>query len=155
MMATQLQCRAKITKRAPSERKLKISRISAAAATLRLLDHGPDVNLQDVEGNTALINAAQDRVVEGVKALIRHGADVNIQDTNGRTALAHAAEQLCFESVEALLRAGADANLCDDKGRSPLWLATESTNRLLPRYDIYGKMENMRGVVGLLESSKR
>ncbi|KAI3558850.1 hypothetical protein CABS03_11384 [Colletotrichum abscissum] len=155
MKATQLQFRAKVTKRNPSERKYKMLRGSAAIATLRLLDHAPDVNLQDVEGNTALINAAQNRVVEGVRALIRHGADVNVQDIHGRTALAHAAEKLCFESVEALLlKAGADAKLCDDEGRSPLWLATESMNHLLPRYDIHGKMENMRGVVGLLQSSK-
>ncbi|KAK1703409.1 ankyrin repeat-containing domain protein [Colletotrichum lupini] len=152
--ATQLQFRAKVTKRNPAERKYKMRRVSSAIATLRLLDHAPDVNLQDVEGNTALINAAQNRVVEGVRALIRHGADVNVQDIHGRTALAHAAEKLCFESVEALLKAGADANLCDDEGRSPLWLATESMNHLLPRYDIHGKMENMRGVAGLLQSSK-
>ncbi|KAL0767045.1 hypothetical protein CaCOL14_010616 [Colletotrichum acutatum] len=154
MMATQLQFRAKVTKRNPSARLYKMLRISAEIATLRLLDHSPDVDLQDVKGNTALINAVQNRMVEGVKALIRHGADVNVQDIDGRTALAHAAERLCFESVEALLKAGADANLCDDEGRSPLWLATESTNPLLPTYDSHGKMENRRGVVGLLQSSK-
>jgi ankyrin repeat protein len=52
-----------------------------------LVEHGADVNLKNVKGNTALILAAQNDNFNIVKYLVEKGADVKIKNEYGKTAL--------------------------------------------------------------------
>lgn len=50
-----------------------------------LLKHGADINAQDSDGNTCLIDAAQDGNFAMVRYLLTKGADPSIQNNNGYT----------------------------------------------------------------------
>jgi hypothetical protein len=49
-----------------------------------------DVNLQDTNGNTALMEAVGRGDVKTVKSLLTHGANFDLEDTSGETALSQA-----------------------------------------------------------------
>ena len=53
-----------------------------------LIQHGADLNIQDISGLTALHRVAGEGRDSIVSILIQHGADLHIQDKNGETALA-------------------------------------------------------------------
>jgi uncharacterized UPF0146 family protein len=55
-----------------------------------LIEAGADLNIQDIEGQTALMYAIKFGNEEVAKELIEAGADLNIQDIEGQTALMHA-----------------------------------------------------------------
>lgn len=55
--------------------------------TERLLCAGADVNAQNRNGKTALIEAAMKDDIKAVQLLVQHGADVHKMDKNGNTAL--------------------------------------------------------------------
>ena len=77
-----------------------------------LLRHGAAINMQDSDGDTALMDAAygHERVVE---LLLQRGAEINLQNRKGFTALIVAAGQGRERVVDLLLQRGADANLED------------------------------------------
>ena len=54
---------------------------------LELIKHGADLNLQDGDGCTALMIAAQVGVVRVYEDLVKNGADVTLMNTKGVTAL--------------------------------------------------------------------
>ena len=58
----------------------------------------PDLNLQDLGGETALILAVERGDAEGVKLLVQSGAKLNIIDNSGDTALS-AAKNLQFMAM--------------------------------------------------------
>lgn len=62
-----------------------------------LLDGGANVNMQDSEGQTVLLQATQDNNIEVVKFLIKKKANPDISDMNGTTPLsvAMAQKKLC------------------------------------------------------------
>jgi ankyrin repeat protein len=74
------------------------------------LDGGADVNAKcncpgsGYGGATALMIAARNGGLEGVKALLAKGADVNQRDENGSTALALAVRGSSNPSVVRLLK---------------------------------------------------
>jgi ankyrin repeat protein len=51
-----------------------------------LIDAGADLNAQDENGQTSLMNAATYEDLEGVRALLLAGADVNLKNKEGDTA---------------------------------------------------------------------
>ena len=61
-----------------------------------LLNAGADVNIQNNNGETALIWTIKDEKDETAKLLVNAGADVNIQDNDGITALSS-----LFEKAES------------------------------------------------------
>ena len=63
-----------------------------------------DVNRQDNEGITPLMEAASIRSSELVRLLLEHGADANIKDRGGRTAMDIARKKRNKE-VSAILKA--------------------------------------------------
>jgi ankyrin repeat protein len=70
-----------------------------------LLEAGCDVNAQDEEGRTALIQAAIYNNVEVVQILIDHGANVNTRDFfSGNAALHFAAKNYSLELLQLLLK---------------------------------------------------
>ena len=67
-----------------------------------LLALGIDINIQDEEGNTALMYASYKEHIEIVKELIKSGANVNIKDRKGKTALDYAREEEYDDIIKLL-----------------------------------------------------
>ena len=68
-----------------------------------LIDSGIEINAQDKNGYTALMEATISGNYETVKLLIESGADINIKNEDGKTALDWAATE---EIKEVLRKAG-------------------------------------------------
>ncbi len=66
-----------------------------------------DINAQEINGTTALMEAAYSGNVSTVELLLQYGADVNIQDDNGDTALSLAIRQ-GQQSIITLLKNAMD-----------------------------------------------
>ena len=80
------------------------------------LQIGADVNSTDMNGKTALINAAIWNQDKCVNLLIEGGADVNIATNQGDTALMFAN----CSNMKSLLKAGADVNAVNSQGTTAL-----------------------------------
>lgn len=83
-----------------------------------LINAGLDVNLQDKEGRTPLMNAASYNNLEIVQLLGEHVEDINIQDKKGRSALAKAVEINKPDVITYLLEQGADIKAVDKNGNT-------------------------------------
>ena len=81
------------------------------------------VNMEDNDGNTALLLAASRGQLRVVQKLIREGANINVANKNGYTPLMQAARNGHPQTVRALLEAGADMYATDKYGYSPLMKA--------------------------------
>jgi len=55
-------------------------------AVAYLLQQGADINAQDQDGTTALMEAVDVREPEVVKVLVARGADVSLKNKSGKTA---------------------------------------------------------------------
>jgi ankyrin repeat protein len=105
--------------------------ISHLLSTLRL-----DINEQNNQGATALIEASRTCQVEVVRCLIEHGADVSKQDaTIQGTALWHAAYNGHFEVVKVLLEKSRDElNAGSKRGMTPLFVALNNEHVEVANY---------------------
>lgn len=74
---------------------------------LRLLRQGADVNVQDEDGSTPLINCAWSGGKDLVQILLKKGADVSKTNRQGITALTQAAIRKYSDIVEVLLNTDA------------------------------------------------
>ncbi len=72
-----------------------------------LIDNGADVNIENLNGRTALINAVYNKELEMIKLLLKYGADANALSRWGISALSVAKERNYTEIVEVLTKAGA------------------------------------------------
>lgn len=90
-----------------------------------LLNHGADLNIQDNDGNTALMYAADQGLSDIFELLLEGGADPDIQNRSGNTALMMASYQDHTEIVRLLLDHGADPNIKNRFGNSALMRAEE------------------------------
>ena len=90
---------------------------------LLLLSAGADPNMQKTNGSTALIVAANNNYVSGVRILLNAQAHVNIQNTHGYTALHYSASAGNLTITELLLLAKADSSLVNIHGQTALDLA--------------------------------
>jgi ankyrin repeat protein len=89
-----------------------------------LLEAGCDVNAQDEEGRTALIQATIYNNVEVVEILIHNKAQVNTRDFFGGNAALHfAAQNYYLEIVQILLKNKAEIDIQDINGNTPLYKA--------------------------------
>ena len=88
------------------------------ATYLTVLINQPDinVNLQDREGNTPLLIAAERGWEAGVNALVAKNANVNLANSGGVTPLIRAVQVHDIEIVRTLLDAGADPDKADFGG---------------------------------------
>ncbi|WP_237662912.1 ankyrin repeat domain-containing protein [Sutcliffiella horikoshii] len=88
---------------------------------VKMLEAGHDVNFQDDDGRTPLMQAVIDQHIEMATLLIQYGAHVNMQDYLGETAALHfAAQNNSAEITEVLLKNGAEIDLEDINGNTPL-----------------------------------
>jgi ankyrin repeat protein len=79
---------------------------AGAAEATRLLQQGADVDEQNVNGVTALMEASGNNT-EVLRVLLDHDAEVSLRDDDGWTALTYATFRHDPESVALLLDAGA------------------------------------------------
>jgi hypothetical protein len=84
------------------------------AITQALVENGADVNLQDNDGDTALIHSINEFDV--FKYLVENKADLNIRNKKGQTALILAAEKEKIDILTYLVERGANINLRDNNG---------------------------------------
>jgi ankyrin repeat protein len=91
-----------------------------------LLSQGIDVNVQDAQGYTALMRAAESRDISAdliVATLLRAQANVNVRNKAGDTALILVGKNSPFglnATISALRKAGADINAQNNLGNTAL-----------------------------------
>lgn len=91
-----------------------------------LTQRGADTNLDDRNGVTPLLAAAQIGFIDGAQALIARGARVNQANGSGETALHLAVQRRDIAMVRVLMAAGANADQQDNiAGKSPRDYAAE------------------------------
>ncbi|KAF0042212.1 hypothetical protein F2P81_005744 [Scophthalmus maximus] len=102
------------------------------SCTETLWDFKANLDVQDSDGATPLILAAQMSRVELCVFLLGRDANANIQDNQGRSALMLACESDSVETVEALLRGGANTQLVDVFGHTATdYSVTTGNQRIL------------------------
>ncbi|XP_055954649.1 serine/threonine-protein phosphatase 6 regulatory ankyrin repeat subunit C-like [Patella vulgata] len=112
-----------------------------------LLQNGMNVNLSDVDGQTALFIAVGNGDASITVQLLKAGADVNHCNTRGETPMMFALINTCSlykkVMVDVLLKAGAELKPRDRLGRNAIFLATllDGSQEL----DILLKYSNLRG----------
>ena len=94
-----------------------------------LITAGADVNLKNIDGQTALFLAFVYCSDICMKTLIQAGADVNVQDNRGWTPLIAVADCQREHCIEPLVLAGANVNIADNRGWGVLHYAARY-NRL-------------------------
>lgn len=112
----------------PGERRCReIVRAAEQGSTVlrNIVSRGYDINMQDEDGETPLIRAAEKGRAEAVRVLLEAGADVNARDREGNTALMEAADEGHSAIVSLLIAAGADVTLRDRDGETALDKAVE------------------------------
>jgi len=93
------------------------------AVIMLLLEHGANVNAQDLYGYTPLHEAAKEGHTEVVQLLLKYGSNANVQKKDGWTALHLAAPRGYLQVVKVLLERGADPHAQTQDGRTPFQLA--------------------------------
>lgn len=93
-----------------------------------LLNSGVDPNIQDIDGWTPLMWAAQDNNISMINLLIESGADPNLQDYYEETALLQAVYQDNKEAIKVLIDAGTEPNMANSTGWTPLMAASSNGN---------------------------
>jgi ankyrin repeat protein len=84
-----------------------------------------DVNFNPDEVYIPLHQAAKNKDVNAIQALLNVGADPNAKDNQKETALHHATENGQIDIVRMLLYAGADPSATSATGKTPLNIATK------------------------------
>ena len=109
-----------------------------------------DLEIQDRDGRTLLINAAIYNRLDIVKLLIQRGASIHTQDNIGNTALHAAVLGDNIDVVRFLLENGANINEKNNFGNTPIWVAKPTQSKelfqVLLSYGADPKIENNYGV---------
>ncbi len=99
-----------------------------------VLNHGFDINLRNVCGETPLMCAVNSENVDTVAFLLKNHADVNARDDQHSTCLHLAASNSKSGSItELLLRRNPDVEMMDGIGLTPLFLAAFNGNDAVVR----------------------
>ena len=96
------------------------------AEARRLINNGADVNEQDANGTTALMDAVYGGNIHIVKALLKAGAkaSINLQNNqHGNTALIKAVDYRRRSIARELLKAGADTHIRNNQGYTAVHMA--------------------------------
>ncbi|XP_059176236.1 ankyrin-3-like [Physella acuta] len=106
--------------------------IKTKALIESMLQHGANVSLADIEGNTCLHEAARYCSKEILELLLHYKAEVNQQNVNGETPLMIACVSGNVEAAEILLKAGANVFLVDKNKNTALHHCAQNRTELLP-----------------------
>lgn len=101
------------------------------------LKKGMNINVQNEDGETALMSACSFNNIENIKFLLKNGSNVQMKDNKGKTALFHACRagygrivgfkiDNYIPSINLLLDAGSDINEQDTSGKTVLMFSTYS-----------------------------
>ena len=93
-----------------------------------LLEHGADVDVQNLYGTTPLYRAARSGKLEAGRLLLDRGADINARGNVGETPLSGALFERRVEFARMLLERGASINTHGSAGNTPLHWAVEKEN---------------------------
>ena len=74
---------------------------------------------QPPTGDLRLVDAARNKDLQAVRALLKQRADVNVRAHDGSTALLWAAHWNDLDTADLLIRAGADVNAANDLRHDP------------------------------------
>ena len=125
-----------------------------------LLEHGANINLQDNDGETALMVASVRAQVNIAKMLLERGAQVDLQNKNGWCALMWPCREGHVESARVLLEYGATVDLRNKSGNSSLIVAckwgkvrTPQTTKLLLENGAQVNLQNSDGESALMWAS--
>ena len=97
----------------------------------KLINHGADVNAENVFGYTPLHISMLNGNIEAAVLLLEKGADVGAIDHLGTTPLHLAARRGMREAVEMLISKGADPRAEDNLGLTPIRWSHEDITDLL------------------------
>lgn len=102
---------------------LNYARYGQVTELEKMIEHGLNVNLQDVKGNSLLMLASYNNQPEVTKMLLYRGAAVDLKNDRGQTPLAG----VCFKGykdiVKMLVEKGANINENNGLGATPLTFA--------------------------------
>ena len=101
---------------------------SKAIRNLAQVMNTHDVNIQDNEGKTPLINAVRFFDKNTIQTIIKQ-SNVNLQDKNGDSALHHAVNNVDNKTIDLLIKNKANVNLQDNNGNTPLHHAVTQSNK--------------------------
>ena len=91
---------------------------------------GVDANLQDNNGISPFMNAANSNSLEVLKLLSASVKDINLKDKKGRSALAMAVNRNSVDVIEFLLEKGADIHITDlDKNTLSYYLINNFSDK--------------------------
>jgi ankyrin repeat protein len=138
-------------------------------AVIRLLAKRSDPDLQDSQGDTALMHLTRSprafgvRDMVAVETLIKNSKNVDIRNNNGRTALMEAGGAVDELTLRALIEHGADPDLQDKNGKTPLMHLTGSgsmsmdymaaLNVLVPKANL--EVQDTSGRTALIQAAIR
>ena len=94
-----------------------------------LIEKGALLDMQDNEGNTALIIAYKNGDGDLFMLLVNKGADVNLQNKKGRSMLMIACDEQHVKCIEFLVEKGVETNLQDNEGSTALMIASRRGNK--------------------------
>lgn len=124
-----------------------------------MLKDGANPNVQDINGDTALMKAAALKGVGDrlIRILAKYGADLNLQNESGYTALRFASTNDNRGEVKSLLQYGANPNITDKSGNTVLMGATLKNNeemvRLLIKHGANLNTQSREGYTALMYSA--
>jgi ankyrin repeat protein len=84
------------------------------------LEHGAPIDARNLEGSTALYQAAENGRLPSVKLLVERGANVSLPGRNGITPLSAAAYMGSVPIVELLMEKGADPKTIDNTNKAAI-----------------------------------
>jgi ankyrin repeat protein/L-ascorbate metabolism protein UlaG (beta-lactamase superfamily) len=98
-----------------------------------LLDKGVDINIQNRDGDTALIYSVYGDSLAPMQVLLQRKAKLNIQNNRGQTALILACQNMNLVKVNLLINTGCDISKQDKTGQNALHIAAIKGNPELVR----------------------
>lgn len=120
-----------------------------------LIRRGANIDVQDIDGETALFYAIQASELVVVELLIRRGARVDVFKNDGGSVLHAMAEDNIFkEFILEVILGGLDVNRVDENGDTALHVATDSgSSEIIAGLIMLGancNVQNVDGVVPLM-----
>eukprot|EP00833_Pecoramyces_ruminatium_P014841 jgi/Orpsp1_1/1188873/evm.model.d7180000067864.1 len=94
-----------------------------------------NINLANGEGNTPLILACQNDIINIPKLLVDYGAEINARNTQDQSSALLVTINSCnYSMMKYLIDHGADINIRNCRGETPLMIACKINNKYMAEY---------------------